>query len=353
MKRNNVTIKDVARAAGVSRATAARALGDYGYSSGAVRDSVLKAATDLGYAPSRMAKAMRNGRSQLVGFVSADITNGLFSEALGGICRVAEPAGYQVVVFDSMDRFDGETDGINTLLSHGVEGLIVSPVLVSHYEHLAEAVESVPIVCLDRVPLGFPGVVSDNESAARRAASVLYEKGHRQMGLVASVQTEEPIKIDTFSNGLRVAGAERPSTLRVRGFVEQMQELGLSLDESQICLNPHRADDTFEHVMTWLDCHPELTALIAADSYQARHLYQALKKRGVAIPEEISLLVFSDDEWTGFVSPTVDTISLDGADMGARAATALLEKIHGNKQDTKLETIATIYRSGGSIASTR
>lgn len=351
MKRSNVTIKEVAIAAGVSRATAARVLGDYGYSSGTVRDSVLKAAAGLGYAPSRIAKTMRNGRSQLIGFVSADITDGLFSEALGGICRVAEPAGYQVVVFDSVDRFDDEEDGINTLLSHGVDGLIVSPVLVSHYEHLADAVESVPLVCLDRVPAGFPGVVSDNEGAARRAASLLYAKGHRQIGLVASVQAEEPINLDVFSHGLRVSGAERPSTLRVRGFVEQMLEFGLALDKPQICLNPHRADDSFDLVMKWLDCHPELTALIAADSYQARHLYQALRQRGTTIPDEISVLVFSDDEWTGFVSPTIDTISLDGADMGARAATALLEKISGGTQIGGLETIAAVYHSGGSVGS--
>lgn len=353
MKRKNVTIKDVAQAAGVSRATAARVLGDYGYSSGSVRDTVMKAAAELGYAPSRMAKAMRNGRSQLIGFVSADITDGLFSEALGGICKVAEPAGYQVVVLNSSDRLADEIDGISTLLSHGVEGLIVSPVIVSHHEHLADAEASVPIVCLDRAPTGFPGIVSDNEGASRQATSLLLDQGHRRIGLVASVQTEEPIELIDVPSGLRVSGADRPSTLRVRGFVERMQELGHTFDRGQICLNPHRAENTFELVTKWLDAHPNLTAIIAADSYQARCLYQVLRERGTVIPDEVSILVFSDDEWTGFVSPAVDTISLDGAGMGARAAGTLLEKIRDGEQATGLEAIATIYRAGGSIGPAR
>lgn len=352
-KRKSPTIKDVAHAAGVSRATAARALGDYGYSSGAVRDAVVKAAADLGYAPSRMAKAMRNGRSQLIGYVSADITDGLFSEALGGICRIAEPAGYQVVVFNSTDSLDDEIDGITTLLSHGVEGLIVSPVIVSHCEHLAEAARSVPLVCLDRAPTGLPSVVSDNEGAGRQAALRLLRDGHRKIGLVVSVQAEEPIELEIGDTETAVLGADRPSVLRVRGFVENMQESGEIIDPLRICLNPHRAVNTFELVSSWLDRNPEVTAVVAADSYQARHLYLALQKRGRVVPSEMSLLVFSDDEWTQFVSPAIDTIRLDGAEMGAKAARVLLGGISNRRGESVVETIPTIYRQGGSIAAIR
>ncbi|WP_309131902.1 LacI family DNA-binding transcriptional regulator [Brevibacterium sp.] len=349
MKRRSVTIKDVAQAAGVSRATAARALGDYGYSSGPVRDAVMKAAEELGYSPSRMAKAMRNGRSHLIGFVSADITDGLFSEALGGICRVAETAGYQVVVLNSSDKLDDEITGITTLLSHGVEGLIVSPVIVSHSEHLTEAEQTVPIVCVDRVPSGLSGVVSDNEGAGRKAAARAVEQGHRRIGLVASVQSEEPVQLERSGSTVHVVGADRPSVLRVRGFVDELQNSGLGIDESQVCLIPHPAGNTFALVSEWLDEHSDLTAIVAADSYQARHLYRALRERKRSIPDDVSILVFSDDEWTQFVSPAVDTISLDGGEMGARAAEALLREIEGESGDRTVESIPTIYRPGGSI----
>lgn len=351
MKRRSVTIKDVAQAAGVSRASAARVLGGYGYTSGSVRDVVMKAAADLNYAPSRMAKAMRNGRSQLIGFVSADITDGLFSEALGGICRVADPAGYQVVVFNSTDCLANEIEGITTLLSHGVEGLIVSPVIVSHSDHLGEAVQSVPTVCLDRVPVGMSGVVSDNENAGRQAAARLLQQGHRQIGLVASVQLEEPIEFSSEAARTQVLGADRPSVLRVRGFVEYMQEFGQDINLSQICLNPHRAENTLELVTSWLDEHSEITAILAADSYQARHVYRALRERNKKIPDEVSVLVFSDDEWTEFVTPEIDTISLDGSEMGVRAAEMLLEGIAGRIGSARQETIPTTYRKGASIAS--
>ena len=311
----------------------------------------MKAAADLNYAPSRMAKAMRNGRSQLIGFVSADITDGLFSEALGGICRVADPAGYQVVVFNSTDCFVNEIEGITTLLSHGVEGLIVSPVIVSHADHLNEAVESVPTVCLDRVPAGMSGVVSDNEKAGRQAAARLLEYGHQQVGLVASVQLEEPIEFAVEASTIQVLGADRPSVLRVRGFVEYMQEFGQDLDLSQICLIPHRAENALELVTSWLDEHSEFTAILAADSYQARLVYRALRERNKKIPEDVSVLVFSDDEWTEFVTPEIDTVSLDGSEMGVRAAEMLLEGIAGRNGSARQETIPTTYRKGASIAS--
>ncbi|MCQ9368775.1 LacI family transcriptional regulator [Brevibacterium sp. 50QC2O2] len=351
----NVTLKDVAAAAGVSRASAARVLGDYGYASDTVRNAVLRAAEELEYAPSKLARAMRNGRTQLLGFICADISDGLFSQALAGICRVAEPAGYQVVVFTSSDQLGVERDGVSALLSHGVEGLIVSPVIVEERSHLADA--TVPVVYLDRAPEDVSGVVSDNVGAGSLAAQLLVNAGHRRIGMTAAVQTEEPIVVtpgEVHRGGgaeLSVHGADRPSVLRVRGFVKTLQEKGVRVEEDDLLLSPHRSPDAQDRLTAWLRGRRDLTAIAAVDSYQARSLYRAVGELGMCVPEDLSIVVFSDDDWVEFTRVPLTTIQLDGVEMGARAAEKLLAALSEEKTtDATVDVIPVIRRAGASIA---
>lgn len=348
MKRRGATISDVAALAGVSRATAARVLGGYGYASDKVRDAVLSSARELGYEPSRIAKTMRNGKSQLIGFVAADISDGLFSEALGGICSVADDEGYQVVVFNSADRLDEERDGIKALLSHGVDGLIVSPVILSRSDHLVAAARQVPLVCLDRELDGMPGVVSDNRAAARRAVESLIAHGHRDIALFLSMQAEEPIRVDSHEGAATVHGPERPSTLRALGYLDAMATVGGPTDLDRLVLSEHRRSSP-DAARRWLVDHPEVTAVLAADSYQATIVFRAVRDAEISVPGDLSLVCFSDAEWTELVSPRLETVTLDGFEMGVRAASALLEHISGRVEPVS-EVVATITRPGASIA---
>lgn len=347
MKRRGATITDVAARAGVSRATAARVLGDYGYASGKVRDAVLTSASELGYEPSRIAKTMRNGKSQLLGFVCADISDGLFSQALSGICSVADEEGYQVVVFNSADGLTEEREGVKALLSHGVDGLIVSPVILSQSDHLFTAAQNVPLVCLDRGLDGLSSVVSDNRAAARRAVENLLRYGHRDIALFLSMQGEEPIAVQSVDGVVTVHGPERPSTLRALGYLDAMTEVGGPVDADRLVLCEHRTSSS-EEARRWLVDHPEVTAVIAADSYQAPIVFRAVRDAGISVPGDLSLICFSDAEWADLVSPRLETVTLDGFEMGARAASALLRHISGGANPV-LEVVAAVTRPGASI----
>lgn len=348
MRRRGATITDVAQRAGVSRATAARVLGDYGYASDKVRDAVLTSAHELGYEASRIAKTMRNGKSQLLGFVCADISDGLFSEALSGICSVADAQGYQVVVFNSTDRLPDEQEGVKALLSHGVDGLIVSPVIISRSDHLFAAASDVPLVCLDRGLAGMSAVVSDNRAAARRVVESLIERGHRDIALFLSMQAEEPIRVDVSSGEVQVDGPERPSTLRALGYLDGMAGVGGPVAMDRLVLTEHRSSST-EHVRDWLDHHREVTAVLAADSYQAPLVFRAARDVGRSIPDDLSVVCFSDAEWTQLVSPPLETVTLDGFEMGVKAASALLRHIDGGDEPVS-EVVATVTRGGSSVA---
>src|SRR5687768_12316730 len=110
----SVTVADVARAAGVSKATAARVLGGYGIVSDAVREKVLAVAKALDYRPNELARSMTTGRSGAIGVVVGDIENPFFSAAVRGISDVAHGAGYTVILANSGEDIAAEKDAIRT-----------------------------------------------------------------------------------------------------------------------------------------------------------------------------------------------------------------------------------------------
>lgn len=122
------TIADVARgAAGVSRATAARVLGGYGYSGAEVRQRVLKAAKRLAYQPNELARSMATGRSKTIGVVVADIENLYFARAIRAITDAARSNGFGVVLANTDEDIELEREAVRVLLANRVDGLIVSP----------------------------------------------------------------------------------------------------------------------------------------------------------------------------------------------------------------------------------
>ncbi len=138
----SVTVADVARRAGVSKATAARVLGGYGTVSDRVREAVTAAARSLDYRPNELARSMTTGRSGTIGVVVGDIENPFFSLAVRGIADVARQAGFTVILINSGEDVAAEKAAIRTLLAKRVDGLIVSPAKEGELDHLQEVARS-------------------------------------------------------------------------------------------------------------------------------------------------------------------------------------------------------------------
>ena len=136
--RPSVTVADVARAAGVSKATAARVLGGYGTVSDKVREKVLAVAKSLDYRPNELARSMTTGRSGAIGVVVGDIENPFFSAAVRGITDVARAAGFTVILANSGEDIAAERDAIRTLMARRVDGLIVTPSRSREIDHLRD-----------------------------------------------------------------------------------------------------------------------------------------------------------------------------------------------------------------------
>ena len=141
------TLAHVAAEAGVSTATAARALGDYGSVKPATRERVLEAAQRLGYRANTLARSMITGTTRTIGVVLSDIENPFFSKALRGISDVGHRNGYELMVLNTDESVDMEREAVRVLLEKRVDGLVVSPSDGTQVEHLSTALGSgTPVV---------------------------------------------------------------------------------------------------------------------------------------------------------------------------------------------------------------
>lgn len=327
------TIADVARAAGVSRATTSRALSNYGYVSDEVRAAVLAAADQLGYRANTVARSMRAGATKTIGFIGADIENPFFSAAMRGITDVAHDAGYETILFNSYERGDLERAAIRVLEEKRIDGIIVAPASVVDVGHLEATIErGIPLVVIDRAigRLACDSVVSDNAGATHAAAEHLLTLGHRRIGLLAGTSSVDtfPGMSQTRGGRLKARGPVRPVTERIGGYLAALDRFDVPHDPHLIKWF-HLGDGDLPEALVaeMLDLPEPPTAVMATDDAATKALFMGLKARGLKIPRQISLMGFDDLEWTQMVAPTLSVVSQPAYEIGEESARLLLRRI--------------------------
>ena len=236
--KGKATIADVARAAGVSTATAGRVLGGYGYTSEEKKEQVLKAAQDLGYRPNALARSLITGKTRTLGVVAGDIQNPFYASVLRGISNVAEANGFGLLITNSDEARPKEVHSVELLAQKQVDGLIVTPSDTRKARHLHNLrAMGVPLVLIDRAVAGLmvDRVATDNIAAAEHAVRHLIAAGHRRIGIVAELADEESGGLDAFL-AHAVAGDPiesetlYPSWQRLLGYIRAHRIEGLPVD---------------------------------------------------------------------------------------------------------------------------
>ncbi len=300
------TVADVARSAGVSKATAARVLGGYGSVSDRVRDAVLAAAAKLDYQPNEIARSMTTGRSGTIGVVVGDIENPFFSLAVRGITDVARQAGFTVILMNSGEDADAERAAVRTLLAKRVDGLIVSPARESETDHLADVLRAErPLALLDRgaEALEVDTVIANDRQTAQDITRMLTGLGHRRIAYLTACDTPDhrfrsPAEIHT--------GSVRR---RIEGYLEICREAGIGDAERWVCVGattPENIRRIVAHLLQGID---RPTAIIASDSVIGLEVFKACRDAGLSLPDDLSLVSFHDADWTSVTSPPVTVVS--------------------------------------------
>lgn len=305
------TVADVAKAAGVSFATAARALGGYGHVSARARAAVEAAAAELGYRRNDVARALASGSTRSVGLVVGDIENPFFATVSRGVADVLEPEGYTLLLANSDEDPAREARAIEALRTQ-VDGLLVAPAASTGAARTQDPGK--PLVLVDRTVHGLEAdcVTVENAAGAARAVEHLVERGHRRIGIVTS-------------------GAGSSSTAqRIRGYRSAMKAAGLAVDPAWEAMNPEFTPAGARAAALELLSAPKrrrVTAVFTTDNFMTHGVWVAARELGLSIPRDVAVVAFDDIDWLTLVEPQVTAVVQPVMELGREAGRLLLRRL--------------------------
>lgn len=324
-----VTIYDVARSAGVSPKTVSRVLNADAPVRADTRAQVERAMAELGYAPSPAARAMRSGRTGLVGLLAGTVSAAPpQGEATGlpdlpilrGIQRTLEAAGLALLIADTGGRPDTARAALRALARHRVEGLIR---VADHHRRLAPlggAASAVEVIANGYDDLGTPAVVPDDRGGMRALMGRILALGHRRVAYL------------TLRLGIDA------TRLRLEGYREALAAAGLPFDPALVIQAepddpPQDGRLLPEAVDRALALADRPTAICCGNDRMAIGVYGLLRTRGLRLPEDMSVAGYDDHRTISeALHPALTTVTLPYDAMGALAARLMLERLHETAQ---------------------
>jgi LacI family transcriptional regulator len=310
-----ITIKDIARMAGVSKSTVSRVINNSKPVKPELREKILKIMEEVHYRPNAMARGLAKNQSGLIGVIAPAITHTVFGEVVDGASKVAGLYGNDILLSLTEGDVEREIHYLNLHREKQVDGIILSSKLLRE-EHV-KIIEQAKIPCvlvgqMSRVP-NIPSVHVDNFSASYEAVKYLIHNGHRKIAMIRG-----PI-------GDQAAGDER-----LRGYMEAMQDSGLPIEEGWVTASGFSVHDGYEamkRIFSANDNRP--TALFAAADRIAIGAMNYLLEHGYQVPDDISIIGFDDIDMAAIVRPKLTTIHYSSHEIGMTAYRILRKLIKG------------------------
>jgi LacI family transcriptional regulator len=308
---SRVTLRDVARLAGVHPGTASRALNEQTRSlvNAETAQRVIVAADELGYHPNPIARGLKTNRSYTVGVLIPDIENPLFPPIIRGIEDRLDQAGYTPVIASTENDAERERINFRAMRARQVDGFITATARIDH-ELLDEiAGLGVPLVLVNRrVEDGsLPSATADDRHGVRLAVEHLADLGHTRIAFLGG-PTELSTgrqRRDGFAEAMRARGLEPDPELMLVG-------TAFTLPEGQrLCLEA-------------LDGGRAFTAIVAGNDLMALGCYDALAERGRSCPDDVSVVGYNDMPFSDHFNPPMTTVRIPHYEMGAAGADLLL-----------------------------
>lgn len=320
----DVTIYDIANELGISASTVSRALKDHPHVKPELKKKILAIAKRLGYQQNKFASNLRQRRTHTIGVVIPRLDSYFMATVISGIEKVANQAGYQLIISQSQESAQKEAANIATLFNSRIDGLLISlSYETQSLDHLNILFrKGIPVVFFDRI-CDHPkckSVVINNFKAGYEATEHLINQGCKRI-------------VHLAGSMLRNVYSER-----YRGYLQALTDHGISPDKDLVIytdLNRQAGEDAVRQILSWRKL-PD--GIFTANDTSAVSVICELKRNGVKVPEDIAVVGFNNDPISSVVEPNLTTVHYPGREMGEIAANALINLLT-NKQSEILNTI--------------
>ncbi|MBO2520179.1 MAG: LacI family transcriptional regulator [Firmicutes bacterium] len=312
-----VTLRDVARAAGVSINTASRALNGKPDVSEATRARVQAVAAQLDYRPNQVARGLRQQKTATLGVVVADLANPFFAEVAEGIERTAATEGYSIILANSEENQHREEQAVRTLVERQVDGILITPTQQSEATVRYLMQRHVPFVLVARYfeGLDVPAVVNDDREGARLGVEHLITQGHREI---------------LFLNGPPYNSSAK---LRLRGYQDALEAAGIPFRPSLVINTDARSSGGYAAIQQALASGVRFTAVACFSDYVSFGAIRALRQAKLRIPEDVAVIGYDDIDLAAIVEPALTTVHIAKTRLGQVAAHMLLGMIGSSSTD--------------------
>ena len=324
------TIDDVARSAGVSRATVSRYLNGHRVRS---RAAIELAITEIGFSLNQTARSLSSGSTRSIGVVVPDVTNPFFAQAVKGIEASSRDDHYNIFLCNTDESAARQEEVLNSLIGR-VDAVVLAPATESANVPTALDLMGVPVVLLDREFADhsrFDSVLVDNEGGSGSAARYLAQLGHRRIGVISGPLTATP------------------GRTRHEGFLGALASEGIMLPPEYVWVGDFRELSGYIATKSLVGLSEPPSAIFAANNLMAVGALKALRESGLKIPGDVSFVSFDELDLGELLEPRLTTVTRPTIEQGALAATLLAERLRGEAPPSArrcvLETRLTVRES--------
>lgn len=311
--KKEITIYDIAASLNLSSATVSRGLKDHPAIRKETKKRILEKAKELGYRHNLFASNLRRNRTNTIGVIVPRLNSYFMSSVISGIEKVANEAGYNLVISQSLESEKKEVASIRTMFNTRVDGLLVSLAYDteddSHFDIILD--KNIPLIFFDRV-FEHPrctSVVIDNQAAGYDMTKHLIGQGCKRIAHITA-----NLKRNVYDE-------------RLRGYKQALADHEIPFDENLIFVNNLGDSATMEAIKSILKMDPMPDAIFCSNDSSAVICIRELKKAGIKIPQQIAVGGFNNEPISTVVEPNLTTIHYPGQEMGEVCATILIRKL--------------------------
>ncbi len=311
MQKRKVTIQDIADKANVSKSTVSRVLNDSSLVKESKRDAVLEAMKTLDFQPNQLARGLAGGKSLTIGVMTQDIGSPFYDVVAQSVTTALSETIYSPIFVDGRWNAEIEAAGIDTLLGRRVDGIII--IGGSLPDSDLKLIKDVPVVVVAREVAGWEenSIVIDNLQGSYDATKYLIDCGHKKIAFITGIATHQD------------------AIQRKQGFIRALNDAGLEVDHS-LCLEGNFRPDSGEEVVEkLLQRKAEFTAIYASNDEMAFGARLALYRRGIKVPEEVSIVGFDDQPMSAFMTPPLTTVRQPAVELGVVATELVVHLLSG------------------------